>query len=44
MTLIDSLDSLVVFRRYDEFERAVSHISQEVNFDRDLEVSTFEVA
>lgn len=43
MTLIDSLDSLVVFRRYDDFKFAVNHISNKVNFDQDVEVSTFEV-
>jgi len=43
MTLIDALDSLVIFRRYDDFERAVLHISEAVHFDLDIEVSTFEL-
>ena len=43
MTLIDALDSLVVFRRYADFDSAVTHIVDNVDFDLDIEVSTFEV-
>ncbi|CAE7373697.1 edem3 [Symbiodinium pilosum] len=43
MTLIDALDSLVIFRRKTAFKVAVSYIEDNVYFDKDLEVSTFEV-
>ena len=34
---------MVIFRRYDDFAHAVSHITNEVDFDNDVDVSTFEV-
>ncbi|CAE7736293.1 edem3 [Symbiodinium necroappetens] len=43
MTLIDSLDSLVIFKRKTAFKVAVSYIDDNVHFGKDLEVSTFEV-
>ncbi|CAE8720719.1 unnamed protein product, partial [Polarella glacialis] len=42
MTLIDALDSLVIFGRRADFRAAVDHIVTSVAFDKDLEVSTFE--
>eukprot|EP00913_Durusdinium_trenchii_P008077 g7574.t1 len=43
MTLIDALDSLIIFKRKAIFKVAVSHIQDSVHFNKDLEVSTFEV-
>jgi len=42
LTLIDSLDTLVVLGEYDEFERSVRKIIETVRFDSDLVVSVFE--
>ncbi|CAJ1348120.1 unnamed protein product [Effrenium voratum] len=43
MTLIDALDSLVIFKRKTAFKVAVSYIGDNVHFNKDIEVSTFEV-
>ena len=43
LTLIDGLDSLVLFGRLEEFAVAVKNISQTVTFDKDLTISPFEV-
>lgn len=44
LTLIDALDSLVIFSRFDDFESAVEHVGGGgVTFDLDVVVSTFEV-
>lgn len=43
MTLIDALDSLIIFKRKAAFKVAVSYIQDSVHFDKDIEVSTFEV-
>lgn len=42
LTLIDSLDSLVVFNDVPEFERAVALVIRDVTFDSDIVVSVFE--
>lgn len=42
LTLIDTLDSLVLFNDLPEFERAVSLVIKDVSFDSDLVVSVFE--
>lgn len=42
LTLVDTLDTLVVVGEYDEFERAVQLIVENVKFDADLVVSVFE--
>ena len=42
VTLIDTLDTLVVLGEYDEFELAVSRVLASVRFDSDLVVSVFE--
>ncbi|XP_028407570.1 ER degradation-enhancing alpha-mannosidase-like protein 3 [Dendronephthya gigantea] len=42
MTLIDSLDSLVIFGEVFKFEEAVKLVIDEVVFDSDIVVSTFE--
>jgi mannosidase alpha-like ER degradation enhancer 3 len=42
LTLIDGLDTLLVMGQYDEFEKAVRLIVDEVRFDSDLIVSVFE--
>lgn len=42
LTLVDTLDTLVVLDELDEFERATSSIIQLVKFDSDLTVSVFE--
>lgn len=42
LTLIDTLDSLVVFNDLPEFERAISLVIKDVSFDSDLVVSVFE--
>ena len=38
MTLIDALGSLVIFGRLEDFKFAVQHISNNVTFDRDVQV------
>lgn len=42
LTLIDTLDTLVVLGDMEEFERAVKLIIKDVNFDSDVIVSVFE--
>ena len=42
LTLIDSLDTLVILGDLDEFERGVKLVIENVNFDHDIVVSVFE--
>lgn len=42
LTLVDSMDTLVVLGEYDEFEHAVYLVVENVQFDADLTVSVFE--
>lgn len=42
MTLVDTLDTLVIIGDYDEFERAVKLVIDDVKFDNDIIVSVFE--
>lgn len=42
LTLIDSLDSLVVFNRTDDFVKYSDYVIKHVTFDRDVVVSLFE--
>ena len=42
LTLIDSLDTLVVLGDLDEFERGVKLVIDNVSFDQDVIVSVFE--
>ncbi|GMT31202.1 hypothetical protein PFISCL1PPCAC_22499 [Pristionchus fissidentatus] len=42
LTLIDTLDTLIVVGAYDEFEDAVQKVVDHVRFDSDLVVSVFE--
>lgn len=42
MTLVDTLDTLVVIGDYDEFENAVKLVVDSVSFDSDIIVSVFE--
>ncbi|XP_004522749.1 ER degradation-enhancing alpha-mannosidase-like protein 3 isoform X2 [Ceratitis capitata] len=42
MTLVDSMDTLVLLGDFDEFERAVRLVIQNVQFDSDIIVSVFE--
>lgn len=43
LTLIDSLDTLIVLGDLDEFERAAGMVIRDVRFDSDIVVSVFEV-
>ncbi|CEF62933.1 Edem2 [Strongyloides ratti] len=43
LTLVDSLDTLIVLKEFDEFEKAVRIVIDTVQFDSDLDVSVFEV-
>lgn len=43
LTLIDTLDTLVVLGDLPEFDRAVSKVISDVTFDRDVIVSVFEI-
>jgi len=43
LTLIDTLDSLVVLNKLDDFERSVRYVTNHVTFDNDVVVSVFEV-
>lgn len=43
LTLIDTLDSLVVLGDLPEFDHAVSKVVADVTFDRDVVVSVFEI-
>ena len=42
LTLIDSLDTLVVLGDLEEFEKGVKLVIQHANFDHDISVSVFE--
>lgn len=42
LTLIDSLDTLVILGNFEEFERAVKLVIKDVNFNTDVLVSVFE--
>ncbi|KAK0404440.1 hypothetical protein QR680_017456 [Steinernema hermaphroditum] len=42
LTLVDTLDTLVVVGEYDEFEKAVKLVVETIRFDSDLVVSVFE--
>ena len=42
LTLVDTLDTLVVLGRLDEFASAVNLTLKDVSFDRDVVVSVFE--
>lgn len=42
LTLVDSLDTLALLGRVDEFEQAVKNVIETTHFDRDLIVSVFE--
>lgn len=43
LTLIDTMDTLVVLGDLPEFDRAVSKVVVDVTFDRDVVVSVFEI-
>lgn len=43
LTLIDSMDTLVVLGDLPEFDQAVSKVVADVSFDRDVVVSVFEI-
>lgn len=43
LTLIDTMDTLVVLGDLREFDRAVSKVITDVTFDRDVIVSVFEI-
>lgn len=42
MTLVDTLDTLVILGDLEEFERAVKLVIKDVQFDNDIIVSVFE--
>ncbi|GIY24115.1 hypothetical protein CDAR_579061 [Caerostris darwini] len=42
LTLVDTLDTLVVLGDFDEFEKAVKRVIKDVSFDNDVVVSVFE--
>ncbi|XP_054713818.1 ER degradation-enhancing alpha-mannosidase-like protein 3 [Uloborus diversus] len=42
LTLVDTLDTLVVLGDFDEFEHAVKRVIKDVSFDNDVVVSVFE--
>ncbi|CAF0806229.1 unnamed protein product [Brachionus calyciflorus] len=42
LTLVDSLDTLALLGRVDEFEQAVKNVINNTHFDRDIIVSVFE--
>lgn len=42
MTLVDTLDTLVIIGDYDEFEQAVKLVIENVKLDNDITVSVFE--
>ncbi|CAG0912442.1 unnamed protein product [Notodromas monacha] len=42
LTLVDTLDTLLVLGDVDEFERSVERVVKRVNFDHDIVVSVFE--
>lgn len=42
LTLIDSLDMLIILGNRTEFERVVKLIEKNIDFDKDINVSVFE--
>lgn len=42
MTLVDSLDTLVLLGDFEEFENSVKLVIENVSFDNDIIVSVFE--
>ncbi|XP_053212778.1 ER degradation-enhancing alpha-mannosidase-like protein 2 [Panonychus citri] len=42
LTLIDSMDSLILFQNYSEFERVTRYIVDNVDFNQNINVSVFE--
>ena len=42
LTLVDSLDSLLVMREWEVFEEMVERVRHDLSFDRDVSVSVFE--
>ena len=42
LTVVDSLDTLVVLKEYDEFENAVRLVIRGISFDTDITVNLFE--
>lgn len=42
MTLVDTLDTLVIIGDFDEFEHAVKLVIDNVSFDHDIIISVFE--
>ena len=42
LTTIDALDTLVVLGNHSEFERISNYVTQNLNFDQDINVSVFE--
>ena len=42
LTLIDSLDSLLLMREFERFSEALEMIKKDLTFDRDVTVSVFE--
>ena len=43
LTLVDTLDTLVVLKEYEKFEEAVRLVIRGLSFDTDLTVNLFEV-
>lgn len=43
LTLVDTMDTLVILGDYHEFQKAVSNVTYQVHFDRDVTVNLFEV-
>ena len=42
LTLIDSLDSLIMMKKYGEFQRAVEYVIKNIDLDQNINVSVFE--
>lgn len=42
LTLVDSLDSLIVMKEYSRFKEALNIIKESLSFDRDISISVFE--
>jgi len=42
LTLIDSLDSLIFFQNYTEFQRVADYVVNYIDFDQNINVSVFE--
>lgn len=43
MTLVDSLDTLWLMGMQDEFNRATNWVEEKLRFDKDQDVSVFEI-